>query len=240
MAGQTMSVSVVMAAGDPNTLPPSAARSIVPSGATISSPKAATTWAKGAVPGSYARWPSLSASITVAPRSASLAVTVDLPEAMPPLRPIERMRLLSVAGTRVPAAVCPGLGPATPLRIIRKGPRGPVPEASQRPSAASTSQLNGAVRRRSARPRGRGAGRPSLAARPACVPQDSDDPARGLVRSRADRGAGGAGWAGRGSGARPGRRPCRKRHCSVMARGPGCDNCAAGFPRRHPSAEFAW
>ena len=86
-----MSVSFFISAGSPKTLPPSSCRLIVPSGDTRSCPNPLTTASKQELPGSYTRWPSRSASMTMAPRSRSQPAAVDLPDAIPPVRPITVM-----------------------------------------------------------------------------------------------------------------------------------------------------
>ena len=73
--------------GSAKTIAPTAGRSSAPSGVSTSEPNAATTSAKPSVPGATTSRASRSASMTTAPRSASIADTVLLPAATPPVSP---------------------------------------------------------------------------------------------------------------------------------------------------------
>ena len=63
-------------------------RSSVPSEATIPAPKRSTMASNTGAPGTWSERTMASASITTAPRSANLTETVDLPEPIPPVRPM--------------------------------------------------------------------------------------------------------------------------------------------------------
>ena len=86
-AGCTMALSVRRRASSANTSAPSFGRSRYPSGCRISRPNAATIWAYARVPGRTASRAMTSASTTGMARAASSAETVDLPVAIPPVRP---------------------------------------------------------------------------------------------------------------------------------------------------------
>jgi hypothetical protein len=86
-----MAPSAASASGSSNTMAATAARSREPSGATIPSPKRSTISSNTAVPGCCSSWTITSASTTTAPRAARAADTVDFPDPMPPVSPINFM-----------------------------------------------------------------------------------------------------------------------------------------------------
>ena len=67
-----------------------AARSRVPSAATMPGPKRSTIATNTSVPGCCTSRVMASASMITAPRAASRADTVDLPDPIPPVRPMVR------------------------------------------------------------------------------------------------------------------------------------------------------
>ena len=85
-AGCTMALSAARAASSPMTLARNAARSSSPR-ATTSVPKRFAIAASTALPGACASRARTSASMTVAPHFLKRSTTVDLPEAMLPVRP---------------------------------------------------------------------------------------------------------------------------------------------------------
>jgi len=74
--------------GEANTAAPSARRSSVPSSKNTASPKAARTAGSAAPPGAVSAWEMASASTTGYPSARRYPLTVLLPQAMEPVRPI--------------------------------------------------------------------------------------------------------------------------------------------------------
>ena len=100
-------------ASSPNTSRPIAGRSSSPSGPSSSSPNSSTTAASPGVPFATTSRASASASMTTAPSSASIAATVLLPDATPPVSP-----------TRMGESLFGGVGLAALLALRAAAPRG--------------------------------------------------------------------------------------------------------------------
>src|ERR1051325_4927549 len=86
-AGCTIVFSAASASSSPITLARSAARSRLPSAPRTSAPKRLAMAARTVPPGAWASRASTSASMIVAPHLRNSSTTVDLPEAMLPVRP---------------------------------------------------------------------------------------------------------------------------------------------------------
>ena len=89
-AGWTMSLRSLSASGSLKTMSATAWRSSVPSAATIPGPNRSTMAANTSVPGCCSSRVIASASMTTAPFAASSAETVDLPDPIPPVSPMQR------------------------------------------------------------------------------------------------------------------------------------------------------
>src|SRR5512133_177621 len=91
IAGWVISLSRASLPWSANTMSARAWRSIWPSGCSTPGPKCSRILHQAGVPGMTTCLAMWSASMTSAPRSASMAETVLLPEAMPPVSPTSSM-----------------------------------------------------------------------------------------------------------------------------------------------------
>ena len=98
-AGWTMALSSFSASASPNTMAARAGRSSSPSGRRTPGPKRSAMAASTGRPGRCSSRVMASASTMTAPRAASSADTVDLPEPMPPVSPT-RITAGAVGGWR--------------------------------------------------------------------------------------------------------------------------------------------
>src|SRR5579864_1285828 len=108
--GWTIAFKRALAASSLKTRSPSRLRSIRPS-RTYCRPNASTIASNPSVPGAYTACVASSASTTVAPRSANMAATVDLPDPTPPVSPIS-FNFQWMADEEKFDAVVVGAGPA--------------------------------------------------------------------------------------------------------------------------------
>jgi len=90
-AGCTMPFRSFSASGSANAMAASAGRSSEPSAAITCAPNRSANLASTGDPGCCTSRTTWSASTMTAPRAASAALTVDLPEPMPPVSPTRIM-----------------------------------------------------------------------------------------------------------------------------------------------------
>ncbi len=120
-----------------------ASRSSVPSAATMPSPKRSTMAANVGVPGCCTSRVMASASTMTAPLAASSADTVDLPDPMPPVRPMTSTCGISGDGEEGYSSSPPSISPSA--ASIWPSPAGsPSTGAASAGAASAASAAGGA------------------------------------------------------------------------------------------------